>query len=186
MLGTAPFGVRELSKHHFNPFSDLALPIVDRAFDAHPSRRFEHAILRHGGLGGCGFSGHLQHPSEIRARFESTDPHKAVITSDYWIRGKPVRSTDLLDRHMHSNRAGPERGAEVHGTAPDRPNALDTAANRVAFWRRTVVEVDVLVGTVAKGLVVRGTTPAQREGLVRRRDHVPVLVLEHDLAFDER
>src|SRR5215207_10002643 len=114
------------------------------------------------------------------------DPHQAVITSNYWIIGKPVRFTDVLEQHLDANRAGPERGAEVHGTAPDRPNALDTAAKRVAFWRRTVVEVDALVGTVAKGLVVRGTTPAQREGLARRRDHVAVLVLEHDLAFDER
>ena len=78
---------------------------------------------------------------------------------------------------------GPAVAVRAPRQAPAVP--LDSPADRGVFCAR-VVKADALMGPIAERLVVRGTAPAQRKRSARRRDHVSVLVLEHNLAFDER
>src|SRR5215217_5188006 len=47
VLGSAPACIGELLEHRLDPFSDLALTVVDSAPDANTSRGFKHAVIGH-------------------------------------------------------------------------------------------------------------------------------------------
>jgi hypothetical protein len=62
-------------------------------------------------------------------------------------------------------------------------SARSTALCRLRGW--VIVEVDPLMRAVAERLAPRRPTPAEGEGRLGWHDHVPVLILQHDVSHDQ-